>query len=146
MRRHDFGMARSEKNAPDGAMPNSQWGDYTSRMAAAKPPRGGFPERLRAARERQGWSQAELAERAGFQPSAISRFESGAAKPSFANLRRLAEVLDVSTDYLLGLVEDPLRAAEPGDPLYRQVRELSEEHRALARRLIADLAELGKKK
>lgn len=65
-----------------------------------------FPARLRAAREKRGLTQGELAKRAGLQMSAISHFETGTRKPSFENLRRLADALDVTTDYLLGRSED----------------------------------------
>ena len=65
-----------------------------------------FPARLRAAREKRGLTQGELAKRAGLQMSAISHFETGTRKPSFENLRRLADALDVTTDYLLGRTEE----------------------------------------
>jgi len=61
-----------------------------------------FPERLRAAREKRDLSQADLATKADLQPSAISHFETGTRKPSFENLRKLADALSVSIDYLLG--------------------------------------------
>ena len=63
-----------------------------------------FKERLRAARLMRGLSQGDLANRAGIQASVISHFETGIRKPSFDNLRRLADALDVTTDYLLGRV------------------------------------------
>ena len=62
-----------------------------------------FSTRLREARERQGLSQAELAQRAQLQPSAIAHFEADRRKPSFENVRRLAKALDVSSDYLIGV-------------------------------------------
>ena len=62
-----------------------------------------FAARLRVARERQGLNQAELAQRAEMQPSAIAHFEASRRKPSFENVRRLAKALDVSSDYLLGV-------------------------------------------
>ena len=71
-------------------------------MSVSSPPSAVFPDRLRNAREYRGLTQGELAERAGLQPSAISHFETGARKPSFDNLRLLADTLDVATDYLLG--------------------------------------------
>lgn len=61
-----------------------------------------FPERLREARLFRDLSQTELAKLAKLQPAAISHFETGARKPSFDNLRRLADALRVTTDYLLG--------------------------------------------
>lgn len=62
-----------------------------------------FGARLREARERQGLSQAQLADRAAMQPSAIAHFEADRRKPSFENVRRLATALGVSSDYLLGV-------------------------------------------
>lgn len=66
-----------------------------------------LPERLILARNRLQWSQSDLAERSGFQPSAISHFETGKRCPSVENLVRLADTLRVSTDWLLGrMLED----------------------------------------
>jgi transcriptional regulator with XRE-family HTH domain len=65
-----------------------------------------FAERLRTARERRKLSQAELAEKADLQPSAVSHFETGRRSPSFANLKALSDALKVTTDYLIGRTDD----------------------------------------
>lgn len=83
-----------------------------------------FPGRLRAARRKRDLSQGELAMRAQMQTSAISHFETGTRKPSFDNLRRLADALEVTTDYLLGRVKDTGALAGP-DKLYRHFNRLS---------------------
>lgn len=116
-------------------------------MTPARPRhRPDFPTRLKAARELRAVSQAELADKAGFQPSAISRFEGGLVKPSFDNLKRLAGALRVTTDYLLGLSNEPTKGApEASDPLYRQLEELTDEQREFAKKFLADLTKLGKK-
>lgn len=98
-----------------------------------------FQERLRAARDLREWSQNDLAIRAGLPPSSIAHFESGARKPSFDTLQRLANALEVSADYLLGRVADPGRA-ESGDPLFRDVGKLSGHDRELARDFLKMLA------
>jgi transcriptional regulator with XRE-family HTH domain len=64
-----------------------------------------FAERLFAAREMRGLSQAELAKLANLQPAAIGHFERDRRKPSFANVRALAKALNVASDYLLGRSE-----------------------------------------
>lgn len=61
-----------------------------------------FKERLKAARVLREMNQTDLAVKAGLPPSSVSHFESGARKPSFENLKRLATALNVTTDYLLG--------------------------------------------
>jgi len=61
-----------------------------------------FADRLRAAREGREMSQTELARKVGMQPSAIAHFEGGRRKPSFQNVRILADALGRTSDYLLG--------------------------------------------
>ncbi len=84
-------------------------------------------ERLRKAREDSGLSQSELATRVQVQPPVISHFETGKRSPSIVSLRRLADALDVSVDYLLGRSDDPAGGAtDPvGDtPLARVHRKM----------------------
>ena len=62
-----------------------------------------FQERLLLARRRADMSQGELAKRTAMYPSDISKMERGRMLPTAPRLRRLAEALGVSADYLLGL-------------------------------------------
>lgn len=64
-----------------------------------------FAKRVLTAREALGITQSELATRSGIPNGTISHFETGARKPSFDNLKKLADALDVSADYLLGRIE-----------------------------------------
>lgn len=105
----------------------------------SSPPSAVFPDRLRCAREYRGLTQGELADRAGLQPSAISHFETGARKPSFDNLRLLADTLDVTTDYLLGRVAD-FKDLAGADRLHRHYNKLQESDRKFADDLITYLA------
>jgi transcriptional regulator with XRE-family HTH domain len=98
-----------------------------------------FMQRLRAARDLRQWSQSELATRAGMPPSSIAHFETGTRKPSFDTLKRLANALEVTTDYLLGRVQEP-GLAEAGDPLYRDMGKLSDKDRELAKDFLKMLA------
>lgn len=104
-----------------------------------------FPERLVAARKKRGLSQEELAKRSGLKPAAISHFETGARKPSFDNLRRLADALNVTADYLLGRTDDPEGFAE-ADVAYRHgFEQLSADQREIALDFIEVLAKRNKK-
>ena len=98
-----------------------------------------FPDRLRCAREYRGLTQGELGERAKLQSSAISHFETGTRKPSFDNLRLLADTLDVTTDYLLGRVAD-FKELAGADKLHRHYNQLQESDRKFADDLITLLA------
>jgi transcriptional regulator with XRE-family HTH domain len=98
-----------------------------------------FPERLRSARDRRGLNQGDLAKRSGLQASAISHFETGTRKPSFDNLRRLADALDVTTDFLLGRVKD-LDGLAGADKLHRHYDRLTSDDRDVADNLMEMLA------
>jgi transcriptional regulator with XRE-family HTH domain len=99
-----------------------------------------FPRRLRAARELRALSQQELADRAHLQQATVSLYENGVRRPSLDNLHRIAEALDVTSDYLLGRTLEP--EPDPGrrDPILSDLRLLSSSERRFARRLIARLA------
>nr|VFJ74904.1 MAG: Helix-turn-helix [Candidatus Kentron sp. FW] len=99
-----------------------------------------FAGRLRSARELRGLKQNELADQAGIPPSSVAHFEGGSRKPSFDSLRRLSNALEVTTDYLLGRVDDPV-LAEQGDPLFRDASKLSDADRELAKDFMRMLRE-----
>lgn len=103
-----------------------------------------FAKRLYAARNQRGYSQEELGKRTDLQPSAISHFETGTRKPSFENLKRLADALAVTSDYLLGRSDDPAGNSREGDTVYRDYASLSEEQREIAREFMATLAKRNK--
>jgi len=112
-------------------------------MTDERTPSDLFQERLRAARDLRKWSQGELAEKAAMPPSSIAHFETGSRKPSFETLRRLANALEVTTDYLLGRVDEPT-LAQAADPLFRDVSKLTGGDRELAKDFLKMLAERNK--
>ncbi len=80
--------------------------------------------RVRAARERKGWTQGQLAYKSGTAPAQISRIEHNERPGAQARLvANIAEALGVSLDYLLGRTNDP-QFPPPGsddvDPYTRQ--------------------------
>jgi transcriptional regulator with XRE-family HTH domain len=77
-------------------------------------------DRLRAARERKGWTQDELAERVGRHRASISNWESGT--PPRNTLGRLREVLDLDERLL------PLGSPLSTRPADMTTRELIAKH------------------
>lgn len=59
-------------------------------------------ERIRALREQANMTQSELARKLGITRSSVNAWEMGISVPSTQYLMRLAEIFQVSTDYLLG--------------------------------------------
>ncbi|WP_227752004.1 helix-turn-helix domain-containing protein [Viridibacillus arvi] len=58
-------------------------------------------------REQKSWSQRELASRVGLNPSVMNRIESGDRPAKDEEILKLSNVLDCSTDYLLGRSDSP---------------------------------------
>jgi transcriptional regulator with XRE-family HTH domain len=85
-------------------------------MRAADPTvqtrRAAFGLAVRARRQAHGWSQFELAERAGCDPQSILRVEAARNSPSLDRVFLLADALGVTPAELLA--EADTRAAERG--------------------------------
>ena len=62
-----------------------------------------FSERLKQARKNKKISQAELSRALGVTQQAVGKWETGRSTPDPAMVARLAELLDTTTDVLLGL-------------------------------------------
>jgi transcriptional regulator with XRE-family HTH domain len=61
-----------------------------------------FGKRLLEARKNKGISQEELAEQLGTKGPAIGRYERDEMKPSIEAAAKMADILDVSLDWLVG--------------------------------------------
>jgi transcriptional regulator with XRE-family HTH domain len=58
-------------------------------------------EKIRKLRKQKGWSQAVLAKKADVTTGHINRLENGHFQPSVELLKKIAQQLDVTADYLL---------------------------------------------
>lgn len=73
-----------------------------------------FPERLRSLRDEAGLTRLQLGVLLdGTDPSQIARWESGKTAPQLDALIALAQVLEVSLDYLTGLSDSRDIASGP---------------------------------
>jgi transcriptional regulator with XRE-family HTH domain len=82
-------------------------------------------KRIKELRKNKGFTQGELAEKMNFDSKMISYYENGKSIPSVDALIKLAEIFDVSVDYLL-FEDSPKRSLkQPGDKeLIEQMSEL----------------------
>ncbi len=92
-----------------------------------------FAKRLRELRQEKNLSQVDLGAMLGYGYTAISGYETGRNEPSFADFIRLCEVLDVSSDYILGIsdIRRPYAVLEKNDliRLYNRAMALAVECR-----------------
>ena len=64
-------------------------------------------EKILMLRKKQGWSQEELAEKLGVSRQSVSKWESASASPDISKLVEIADIFEVSTDYLLKDTDTP---------------------------------------
>lgn len=72
-----------------------------------------FSEHLKNLRKEKNMTQVELSEKTGITSRQIQKYESSAARPRLEQAQKIAEVLDVSVDELLG--KQGLAVAELGE-------------------------------
>lgn len=61
-----------------------------------------FSERLKTLRKEKKLTQKELAEQIGIKRNSYSDWENNKTSPSFENLVKLADLFEVSLDWLFG--------------------------------------------
>jgi len=107
-----------------------------------------FSERLRRLRKEHNLSQTDLGKLVSLHYTHIGRYERGSSYPSADSLKRLADALDVSADYLLeGNIEDAAKADFQDRELlkmFQEVEKLPAEDKDLIKKVLDAL--LTKKK
>lgn len=68
---------------------------------------------IKQLRAKKNISQKELADKLNVSRSTISMWETGASEPDFDNVSKIAEIFDVSVDYLLGRVSANIQRYKP---------------------------------
>ena len=86
-------------------------------------------DRLIAIRKKHGFSQKYVAISVGVAPSIVSRLESGITTPSRENLSKLADLFNVTVDYLLSRSDEELPISS--EALSIEERKLIQDYRAL---------------
>ncbi len=61
-----------------------------------------FGERLKELRQERGWLQRDVERDLSLRPGVVSQYERGLREPGFDLLLSLADLFDVTTDFLLG--------------------------------------------
>lgn len=65
-----------------------------------------FQQRLKEQRKLYGYTVRKMADMLGIKHTSYLRYEAGTSEPTQENLVKIAELFDVSVDYLLGRTND----------------------------------------
>lgn len=97
--------------------------------------------RLREIRRAKGLTAKELGEMVGKAEVTITQYEVGGRNPTRGTLEKLADVLGVSVDYLLGKEKDPAQVdlSRVDEGLYTELASLSKTEQDAVRIFIAGL-------
>jgi len=68
-----------------------------------------FSDRLKELRKARGITQKAMAEYLGIQETSYQHYEYGKREPNHDSTVKIANVLNVSVDYLLGISDNPQR-------------------------------------
>lgn len=88
-------------------------------------------DKIMEQRKRNGWSQEDLAEKLGVSRQSVSKWESAQSIPDLNRILKMAELFDVTTDYLLkDEIEEkelPIQFTKSEDEPQKKIRKVSME-------------------
>lgn len=91
-----------------------------------------FANRIKQLRIENNLTQKDIAEKLGMTPTGISYWESGNAVPNYETLKKLADLFNVSIDFLIGNE----KTNDENDVLFRKIGKVDEEKKELLMRIL----------
>lgn len=105
-----------------------------------------FSERLKDLRKQAGLTQVDVAEKLGISQPAYASWERGVKKPTQENLVKIAQILNVSVDYLVGNSEDKTDELDNIELLFRMnSKGLTEAEKTVFKKELIEFMEERKK-
>ena len=105
-----------------------------------------FSERLKNLRKQAQLTQVDVAEKLGISQPAYASWEHGVKKPTQENLVKIAQILNVSVDYLVGNSDNTEDELDNIELLFRMnSKGLTEEEKDIFRRELIEFMEERKK-
>ena len=105
-----------------------------------------FSERLKDLRKQAGLTQVDVAEELGISQPAYASWERGTKKPTQDNLVKIAQILNVSVDYLVGNSEEKADELDNIELLFRMnSKGLTDEEKDIFRKELIEFMEERKK-
>lgn len=105
-----------------------------------------FAERLKELRKQSHLTQVELAKQLGIGQSSYADWERGKKKPTQDNLIKIAQVLNVSVDYLVGNSEEKTNELDNIEFLFRMnSKGLTDEEKQIFKKELIEFMQKRKK-
>lgn len=105
-----------------------------------------FSERLKKLRKDTGLTQVDVASKLGISQQAYASWERGVKKPTQDNLVKIAQILNVSVDYLVGNSEAKSEELDNIELLFRMnSKGLTEEEKEIFKKELIEFMEERKR-
>ena len=105
-----------------------------------------FSERLKKLRKDAGLTQVDVANKLGISQPAYASWERGVKKPTQENLVKIAQILNVSVDYLVGNSEEKADGLDNIELLFRMnSKGLTDEEKEIFKKELIEFMEERKK-
>lgn len=105
-----------------------------------------FSERLKKLRKQAQLTQVDVAEKLGISQPAYASWERGVKKPTQENLVKIAQILNVSVDYLVGNSDNTEDELDNIELLFRMnSKGLSDEEKEIFKKELIEFMEIRKK-
>ena len=105
-----------------------------------------FAERLKKLRKQVKLTQAQIAEKLNISQQAYASWEHGSKKPTQENLVKIAQVLNVSVDYLVGNSKDKSDELDNIELLFRMnSKGLTDEEKKIFKKELIEFMEERRK-
>ncbi|WP_195487321.1 helix-turn-helix domain-containing protein [Streptococcus parasanguinis] len=105
-----------------------------------------FSERLKKLRKDTGLTQVDVASKLGISQQAYASWERGIKKPTQENLVRLAQILNVSVDYIVGNLQETSDELDNIELLFRMnSKGLTDEEKEVFKKELIEFMEERKK-
>ncbi len=105
-----------------------------------------FSERLKKLRKKARLTQVDIARKLGISQQAYASWERGIKKPTQENLVKIAQILNVSVDYLVGNSEERTDELDNIELLFRMnSKGLTDEEKEIFKKELVEFMEERKK-
>lgn len=94
-----------------------------------------FGERLKELRKEKNLTQAQLGELLNTSHATINRYEKNIHEPDLDTINKLADIFDVSVDYLLGRTDIENVAIIEGDEIPKELKDIGVEYLEVSKEL-----------
>ncbi len=104
-----------------------------------------LPKRLKMARDKNGWTQEQAAEKLNISIGTLSGYERGYRSPNPEMIEKIAEMYKVTPDYIFGWSDDPRLPQITDSEILKKIEETKKETKKMIDEALERFAKIVEK-